>query len=98
MSRAAIEDRIGKTVDMFAYPYGDTTPAIRQAIGRHFRLACSTRLAFVSDRADALCLPRLDIFYFQQRLWFQGLGKSYGAGYLAVRALLRGLRLQFAGG
>lgn len=92
MSQMAIEDRIGKKVDTFAYPYGDTTPTIRGAVGRHFHLACSTKLAFVSARADALCLPRLDMFYLRRRVWFQSIGNLYGAGYLTVRALLRALR------
>jgi peptidoglycan/xylan/chitin deacetylase (PgdA/CDA1 family) len=92
VSQAAIEDRIGKTVDTFAYPYGETTPEIRPAIGRHFRLACSTRLAFVSAQADALSLPRLDVYYLQNQFWFRGLEKSYGASYLAVRGWLRGIR------
>jgi peptidoglycan/xylan/chitin deacetylase (PgdA/CDA1 family) len=91
-SRTEIEDRVGKAVDTFAYPYGETTPAIRRAVEGHFRFACGTRLAFVSGGADALCLPRLDIYYLQNHFWFRGLWKSYGAGYLAVRAWLRRFR------
>jgi peptidoglycan/xylan/chitin deacetylase (PgdA/CDA1 family) len=98
VSRTEIEDRIGKTVDTFAYPYGETTPEIRPVVGRYFRWACSTRLAFVSGQADALCLPRLDIYYLQNQFWFRGMGKSYGAGYVAVRALLRRLRRLRHGG
>jgi len=96
-SRAAIEDRVGRAVDMFAYPYGDNPPRVRDAVGRHFHLACGTRLAAVSPAADLLDLPRLDIYYFQNQFWFEGLGKPYGAGYVAARALLRGMRRRFMG-
>jgi peptidoglycan/xylan/chitin deacetylase (PgdA/CDA1 family) len=91
-SRAAIEEHTGRPVDAFAYPYGDSTPAIRGAVGRHFRLACGTRLAFVSDDADILDLPRIDVYYFRNQFWFRGLGRRHGTGYLAIRGWLRGLR------
>jgi peptidoglycan/xylan/chitin deacetylase (PgdA/CDA1 family) len=92
MSRAAIEGHTGRAVDTFAYPYGDSTSAIRSAAGRHFRLACGTRLAFVSHDSDNLELPRIDVYYFQNQFWFRGLSRLHGAGYLAVRGWLRGLR------
>jgi peptidoglycan/xylan/chitin deacetylase (PgdA/CDA1 family) len=92
MSRASIEEHTGRVVDAFAYPYGDSTPAIRGAVGRHFRLACGTRLAFVSPNSDILDLPRIDVYYFRNQFWFRGLGRWHGAGYLAIRGLLRGLR------
>jgi peptidoglycan/xylan/chitin deacetylase (PgdA/CDA1 family) len=92
MSRAAIEEHTGRAVDTLAYPYGDSTPAIRSAAGRYFRLACGTRLAFVSPDADLLDLPRIDVYYFRNQFWFRGLGRRYGTGYLAIRGLLRGLR------
>ena len=91
-SRSAIEQRIGKAVDTFAYPYGDSTPQVREAAGRYFRVACGTRLAFLSPDSDALDLPRLDIYYFRNQLWFRGLTEAYGAAYLSARRLLRGIR------
>jgi peptidoglycan/xylan/chitin deacetylase (PgdA/CDA1 family) len=91
-SRATIEDRTGRPVTSFAYPYGASSVAVRQAVARHFQLACGTRLAFVSRASDSMELPRLDAFYLQRRLWFQGLRTDYGAAYLAARRSLRGLR------
>jgi peptidoglycan/xylan/chitin deacetylase (PgdA/CDA1 family) len=92
LSRSTIEDRTGASVTAFAYPYGDTSAAVRQAAARHFSIACGTRLAFVSNDSDSMELPRLDVFYLQRRFWFQGLGKQYGAAYLAARRSLRNLR------
>lgn len=88
-SRSAIEQRIGAPVETFAYPYGDFTLAVRQAAARHFRWACSTRLAFLSPACDALDLPRLDVFYLRNPFWFRGLDKPYGSAYLVARGWLR---------
>lgn len=91
-SRTAIEDRIGRRVESFAYPYGGTAPGVRAVVGRHFRLACSTRLAPVSPAADLLDLPRIDVYYFRKQFWFRALGRPHGSAYLTSRALLRGIR------
>jgi hypothetical protein len=91
-SQAAIEDRIGRRVDSLAYPYGASTPLVRRAAARHFRLACGTRLASVSDGCDTFNLPRLDTYYFQKSLWFRSLGQRRGDLYVGVRRSLRSLR------
>jgi peptidoglycan/xylan/chitin deacetylase (PgdA/CDA1 family) len=88
-SQAAIQDRIGRAVDTFAYPYGINGLQVEAAVRRHFKWACSTRFATVLPQANPLDLPRLDVYYFRDRFWFESLGKLYGAGYLAVRALVR---------
>ena len=91
-SRAILEDRTGQAVDAFAYPYGDSTPAVRRAVARYFRCACSANLGFVSRSSDHLSLPRIDGYYLRNQLWFRGLGKKYGEAYVAVRRSLRSLR------
>jgi peptidoglycan/xylan/chitin deacetylase (PgdA/CDA1 family) len=92
VSRAELEDRIGKAVDVFAYPYGDSTPSVRRAVARHFRLACGTRLDFVSPDSDSMELPRIDAYYLQNRWCFQTLGTKYGTAYIAARRSLREAR------
>jgi peptidoglycan/xylan/chitin deacetylase (PgdA/CDA1 family) len=94
-SRAAIEDRIGRPVRTFAYPYGESTPAVRAAVGSRFDWACGTRLAYLSPSSDPVNLPRIDMYYLQNWFWFRGLGSPRGETYLAARALLRGLRQAF---
>jgi len=91
-SRAAIEDRAGMLADTFAYPYGDFDPRVRQAVSRHFRLACGTKLGFLSRTSGAWDLQRLDIYYLRHRFWFRGLGKLYGLAYLTARGYARSLR------
>jgi hypothetical protein len=92
LSRTMIEDRTGRSVTAFAYPYGDSSDAVRRAAARHFSLACGTKLDFVSGASESMELPRLDVFYLQRRFWFQGLCTKYGAAYLAARRSLRSLR------
>lgn len=91
-SRTAIEDRIGTVADTFAYPYGDFDPRVRQAVSRHFRLACGTKLGFLTASSEPWDLQRLDIYYLRERFWFRGLGKAYGLAYLTARGLVRSLR------
>jgi len=59
-SREILEKKLGITVRDFAYPYGDFTPAAREAVKR----AEYTRAFTVSEslewNGDALAIPRLD--------------------------------------
>jgi peptidoglycan/xylan/chitin deacetylase (PgdA/CDA1 family) len=90
--KARLEDRAGRKIDAFAYPYGDINGSARAAAERHFTIACGTRLAFVSGGSDPLNLPRIDAFYLRRRFWFERLSTSTGHAYLALRASLRHLR------
>jgi peptidoglycan/xylan/chitin deacetylase (PgdA/CDA1 family) len=91
LCRATIEDRIGRPVESFAYPYGHADARVRAAAGRHFRLACGTRLAFVREDSDLLELPRIDVFYVRRRRWFETLQQPGGAAYIAARRWIREL-------
>ena len=88
-SRSAMEQKIGAAIDTFAYPYGDSTPQVRQAVGRYFRLACGTSLAFLSSISDPLDLPRLDVYYLRSRFWFRRFQQPRGIAYLRARGWLR---------
>ncbi len=96
-SRSELEDRTGTAVDVFAYPYGDSTPSVRQAVARHFRLACGTKLDFITPDSDALELPRIDVYYLQNLLCFKSMGTRYGSAYIAARRSLRGVRQSWVG-
>ncbi|HEY7335064.1 MAG TPA: polysaccharide deacetylase family protein [Bryobacteraceae bacterium] len=91
-SQSAIEDAAGEPVKAFAYPYGESTPAVREAVRKRFKIACGVKLAYVSAGSDDVDLPRLDAYYLQNRVWFQGLDAGYGAAYIAARRSLRELR------
>jgi peptidoglycan/xylan/chitin deacetylase (PgdA/CDA1 family) len=96
-SKLDLEDRTGKAIDVFAYPYGDSTPSVRRAVARYFRLACGTKLNFVSHDSDSIELPRIDVYYLHSRFCFQTLGTRYGTAYIAARRSLRGMRQGWVG-
>lgn len=91
-SQAEIEDRLGKPVRHFAYPYGDLDDRVRRIAGRYFDTASSVDLNYVTGSSDALALPRLDAYYLQSPLWFERAGEPVGAGYIWIRRQLRTVR------
>jgi peptidoglycan/xylan/chitin deacetylase (PgdA/CDA1 family) len=91
-SQSAIEDCTRKPVVAFAYPYGESTPTVREAVRRRYRIGCGVKLDFVSASSEEMNLPRLDAYYLQKGIWFQGLGAAYGGAYIAARRWLRELR------
>lgn len=64
-----IEEKLGKTITGFAYPYGsfsDDTPGLVQDAG--FEYACSTRSGFNNASRNAYVLHRIEV-YGTDRLW-----------------------------
>jgi peptidoglycan/xylan/chitin deacetylase (PgdA/CDA1 family) len=91
-SRAALEDRTGRAVPFFAYPYGASNAAVRAQVRSGFRMACGTRLRFLSEAEDAFDLPRIDTYYLCETDRFRKFVSGRARGYLRLRRLLRGLR------
>lgn len=61
--RQLIEDRLGRAIAHFAYPYGlynERTPALVQQAG--YALACSTHSGFNNRHSDAYMLRRLEVY------------------------------------
>jgi peptidoglycan/xylan/chitin deacetylase (PgdA/CDA1 family) len=83
-SRAQIEDRLGRPVESFAYPYGSVSRPAREIVAREFRAACTVEL----KRADGEAmheLPRVDTYYFRSARRFARLANGELDRYLAVR-------------
>lgn len=87
--RHAIETRLGVTADTLVYPYGDSDAHVRQAASEEFRLACGTRLDFLSPAADPFDLPRIDAYYVRDPRWFARLFSPTGRTYIALRRWVR---------
>lgn len=59
-SRAMLEDRFGVRIRHFCYPFGDWSPAVRDAVAdAGFETACTTKPGLNCPKGDPLCLRRL---------------------------------------
>lgn len=91
-ARTTLEDGLGHAVTTFAYPYGQSSPAIRAAVADHYRAACGVRLAVACRSHDRYCLPRVDMYYFRDPRLLRLFPYRICSGYLAVRAFGRACR------
>lgn len=95
-SRRAIEERTGRRVTAFAYPYGSLSPRVRALAAAQFSIGCTTELSFLGAGYDALQLPRLDSYYLRAPRTFELLQHSRGQLYIGVRRGFRALRKRYA--
>jgi peptidoglycan/xylan/chitin deacetylase (PgdA/CDA1 family) len=93
-SKAELQQRTGQAVDFFAYPFGRWNPAIRAAVQKHYRGACSTGAGVVQPDADPFALPRVDVHYLRYSGWFRTLFTGRFLAYVAGRRFVRRLRGQ----
>lgn len=63
-ARHVLEDRFGRPVRAFAYPYGRHSRWIRARIRATYALACTTDMGLVGRTSDRHALERLDMWYF----------------------------------
>lgn len=91
-SQRAIEDRIGRPVQAFAYPYGERSWMLEEIVRRHFRGGFGTRLEFVSPSSRTSALGRIDAYYLRDQGFFRALVAGELGGYIRVRHWLRTLR------
>ena len=50
-SRRVLEQRLGRTVDLFCYPNGSLDPRVQAVVARAYRAAVTTEYGFVESRA-----------------------------------------------
>lgn len=89
-SRARIEDRLGRRVDGFCYPYGRFSSLIEAMVrDLGFAGACSVRYGIRNRHRDRYCLRRIGTGHFTSLLDFEaGILGTYGA-YVGLRDGLR---------
>jgi peptidoglycan/xylan/chitin deacetylase (PgdA/CDA1 family) len=90
--RNRIEQHIGKRVRCLAYPYGSRSPGVMAAAARHFDLAVSTSLRFLSPQSRPMDLPRIDAYYLRGRFPLERVFEPLGALYIGFRGVLRDAR------
>lgn len=94
-SKSAIEDRLGRKVETFAYPYGHYNEAAVDLVRAHFAAGCSTILGTVTAQADPALLPRVDMYYCAANRLIESLSTRRMDMYLAMRRAMRAVK-QFA--
>jgi peptidoglycan/xylan/chitin deacetylase (PgdA/CDA1 family) len=58
-SRLLLEQRLGRTVDLFCYPNGAQDDRVHAVVARHYRAAVTTRYGLVTATADAHRMMRI---------------------------------------
>jgi peptidoglycan/xylan/chitin deacetylase (PgdA/CDA1 family) len=90
-SRAEIEDRLGRSVESFAYPFGHASPDALGIVRREFRAACTTALRR-ANREPLHELPRVDVYYLRTPRQLLRLLDGRLDRYLTIRRLARSAR------
>ena len=91
-SKRRLEDGLGRSVRVFAYPYGQASVHHRALARQHYRAACGVILGTPRDTDDRHHLPRLDMYYFRRAAAFHFFGTPLAEAYITLRAFLRSLR------
>jgi len=93
-SQEEIRQRLGVPADSFAYPYGDSSPALRDYVRARFACAVGARLDYLAESDDKADLPRLDVYYLRRPALFKALLSSRVRRYIRLRRVLREWRAQ----
>lgn len=88
-SRDALEQRLGRTCPLFAYPYGHSSSRVREAARSHFAAAFGTRLDLADREQDRFQLSRIDAYYLRSRRVLDRLTSGRLHGWLRLRRTLR---------
>jgi peptidoglycan/xylan/chitin deacetylase (PgdA/CDA1 family) len=91
-SRDMLQQRLHVAVDSFAYPYGRSNRAVREAAASRYRIACTTRLGRHKPGADVLQIRRVDAWYLRRPAQFERLVTGRLGAYLALRQAGRNLK------
>ena len=91
-SKQTIQERLGRDVEVFAYPYGHYAPWTVELAREHFTGACSTVLGKASLQDDPVFLPRVDMYYLSSQWLMESLETRLTDWYLGVRRAMRAVR------
>jgi peptidoglycan/xylan/chitin deacetylase (PgdA/CDA1 family) len=96
-SRQRLEDGLGRSVRVFAYPYGEAGARHRALARQNYRAACGVALGSARASDDRHHLPRIDMYYYRRPAAFRLFGTALAEPYLKLRAAARSLRALLRG-
>ncbi len=88
-SKQMIQERLGRKVEVFAYPYGKYAPWTVELVKEHFTGACSTILGKATLRDDPALIPRVDMYYLSSQWLIESLDTRGMDWYLGLRQAFR---------
>ena len=91
-SRDAIEQRLGRSCRLLAYPYGRSTTRVEDASAMIFDAAFGTRLDYASSDQHFSQLSRIDAYYLRSTSALNALLEDRWRSWLRVRRALRAVR------
>ena len=90
-SKRRIEDRLGRPVHFFAYPYGRSSDAVEAVVRSAFRGACTTEVRYSTVTDDPWRLPRIETHYLRSPAIFRAVVRGRDHGYLMARRWIRAM-------
>lgn len=90
--KQALEDRLGRAVDLFAYPSGKYDERVRAVVRRHFRVACTTDMGWASETSPPDALERIEMWDFARPGAYRLLGSRLMRPYVGAVRAARSLR------
>lgn len=88
-SKGMIEDSLGHSIELFAYPYGRLNDAVKTIVRHTYLGACGTRLGLAQPGSDPWELARVEVQCLKGRLLFGGLSSPFLPFYLGGRRIVR---------
>ncbi|MCA8883683.1 MAG: polysaccharide deacetylase family protein [Rhodobacteraceae bacterium] len=92
VSKAEIEDQLGRTIHHFAPPYGMSNDHVVSMAAGIYRTAVGTQLGQVRSADNLNDLPRIEMFYYTSIGRWKAHLSGDGAGYLRKRRFWRTVR------
>ncbi|MGI9146847.1 MAG: polysaccharide deacetylase family protein [Chloroflexota bacterium] len=87
-----LEERLGRTVDLFAYPSGRYDARVRTTVRHHFRAACTTDMGIASETSPWDALERIEMWDFARPGTHWLLGSKLMSPYVAACRAARMLK------
>lgn len=94
-AQAILQEHLGQSVTVFAYPYGLANAVHRRLVAAHYRGACGTDLGVAWPSDDRYWLRRVEMHYYRAPALFRLFPTRLGRTYLGLRAFGRTCRRLF---